>query len=188
MTATFAPSHWPLPAGALRGGSNILARALPLGGAWAWQWQLQRSADVGSRRLLALCVALGAAALVSALLPHPGGATLALGLAGLELAALGLARWLHVRHADDGDILTLVGRTLQVEQRRGTQVERVAFDADWLAVEPAAGQGSLVELSGQGRRVRVGRFLPPELRAAFARELRLLLRRATPPQSSSDTN
>jgi uncharacterized membrane protein len=52
------------------------------------------------------------------------------------------------------------------------------FMAEWLTVEPAAGQGSLVELAGQGRTVRVGRFLRPELRAHFARELRVALRRA----------
>jgi len=41
-----------------------------------------------------------------------------------------------------------------------------------LTVEPAAGQGSLVERSGRGRTFRVGRLLRPEPRAAFARELR----------------
>lgn len=188
MSATFAPSRWPLPAGALRGGPHTLARALPLGGGWAWQWHLQRPSDVSSRRLLALFVVLGFAVVALGPLLHLRGMTLALGLAVLELSSLGLALWLFARHAGDGDTLTLVGRTLQVEQRRGTRVERIAFNADWLAVEPAAGQGSLVELSGQGRRVRVGRFLPPELRSAFARELRALLRRATPPQRPSDPN
>jgi uncharacterized membrane protein len=44
-------------------------------------------------------------------------------------------------------------------------------------VEPAHGDGSLVELTGQGQHVRVGRYLRPELRNALARELRLALRR-----------
>jgi uncharacterized membrane protein len=59
-------------------------------------------------------------------------------------------------------------------------VRTVRFRAQWVRVEPTAGEGSLVELSGQGHRVRVGRFLRPELRAAFARELRACLRGATP--------
>ena len=44
--------------------------------------------------------------------------------------------------------------------------------------DPVTGDGSLVELSGQGQRVRIGRFLRPEMRAAFAQELRLALRTA----------
>jgi uncharacterized membrane protein len=44
-------------------------------------------------------------------------------------------------------------------------------------VEPMYGEGSLLELSGQGQRIRVGRYLRPELRGALARELRLALRR-----------
>jgi uncharacterized membrane protein len=64
-------------------------------------------------------------------------------------------------------------------------VARTDFSAEWLNVEPAAGQGSLVQLSGRGQHVRVGRFLRPELRGAFARELRLALRRA-PAQAGTE--
>ena len=98
-----------------------------------------------------------------------------------------------VQHVDR-ETLTLVGRSLQVEQRIGSRVSRADFAADWLSVEPAAGQGSLVELSGrelggQGQRLRVGRFLRPELRSAFARELRQALRRAPLPTTmNSDSN
>ena len=43
-------------------------------------------------------------------------------------------------------------------------------------VEPKGGDGSLIEVSGQGRSVRVGRHLRPELRPALAREIRMALR------------
>jgi len=43
-------------------------------------------------------------------------------------------------------------------------------------VEPVHGEGSLVEITGQGRRIRVGRYLRPELRMALARELRQAVR------------
>jgi uncharacterized membrane protein len=38
------------------------------------------------------------------------------------------------------------------------------------------GEGSLVEITGQGHRMRVGRYLRPELRMALARELRQAVR------------
>jgi uncharacterized membrane protein len=106
------------------------------------------------------------------------GATLVLAFAGLELLAVGAALLVFARHAADRETLTLVGRALHVEQCNGSRIDHTDFAADWLTVEPAAGQGSLVELSGRGQSVRVGRYLRPELRGAFARELRLALRRA----------
>lgn len=106
------------------------------------------------------------------------GAPFVLFFAGLELALLGVALLLFARHANDREVLTLAGRSLSVEQRSGSRVARTDFTAEWLTVEPAAGQGSLVQLSGEGRTVQVGRFLRPELRPAFARELRRALRLA----------
>jgi uncharacterized membrane protein len=58
----------------------------------------------------------------------------------------------------------------------GPRVERTHLAADWLTIEPVAGQGSLVQITGRGRTVRVGRHLRPELRADFADELRQALR------------
>jgi uncharacterized membrane protein len=106
------------------------------------------------------------------------GATLIPMFTGVELVAVGVALLCFARHAADREVLTLVGRSLQVEQCFGNQVARTDFTTDWLRVEPAAGQGSLVQLSGRGQSVRVGRFLRPELRGAFALELRQALRRA----------
>jgi uncharacterized membrane protein len=106
------------------------------------------------------------------------GATVVLAFAGLELAIVGLALLLYARHARDGDTLTLSGESLAVEQALGSRTLRTEFRAEWVSVEPSHGEGSLVELSGQGQRVRVARFLRPELRTALARELRLALRSA----------
>ena len=54
--------------------------------------------------------------------------------------------------------------------------ERAEFDRDWVRVEPGASDRSLVELSAQGRRVNVGRYLRPELRPVLAQEIRRALR------------
>ena len=93
------------------------------------------------------------------------------------------------RHAGDKETLTLVGRSLLVELCSGNRIERTDLAADWLRVEPAAGQGSLIQLSERGRTVRVGRYLRPELRGAFAQELRLALRQPSArPQPENDSN
>ena len=50
------------------------------------------------------------------------------------------------------------------------------FRAAWVRVEPRRGEGSLVELSGDGRQSFVGRYLRPEMRTPLAQELRVALR------------
>jgi uncharacterized membrane protein len=78
----------------------------------------------------------------------------------------------------DGETLTLRGPNLCVEQVYGGRHQRVDYHAGWVSVEPRDGEGSLLELSGQGQRVLVGRFLSPHRRPQLARELRLALRAA----------
>jgi len=115
------------------------------------------------------------------------GAPAVLPLAGIELILLGLACWISARHAGDAEVLTLADRELTVEQRIGRREERFVFRAEWLRVEPVAGEGSLVVLSGQGRRTCVGRYLRPELRMALAHELRRAVRRECTRPMAQDT-
>lgn len=106
------------------------------------------------------------------------GAPYVAAFAGAELLALGAAMFVFARHAGDCEQLTLVGRSLLVEQTVAGRAVHAVWSADWLRVEPQAGQGSLVQLSGRGRTLHVGRFLRPELRGAFAQDLRQALRQA----------
>ena len=55
--------------------------------------------------------------------------------------------------------------------------DEVEFAPAWVRVEPAHGDRSLIELSGEGKRIAIGRFVRPELRRALADELRAALRR-----------
>jgi uncharacterized membrane protein len=57
-------------------------------------------------------------------------------------------------------------------------LRRSEFNREWVRVEPLADDGSLIELSGQGRKVNVGRYLRPELRPVLAQEIRRALREA----------
>ena len=139
-------------------------------------WFLKRNCSVTPAQLgwfyASLCVvSLGIAAFF-----WLQGATLILPFAWLELAAVGLAFLVYARHASDGERISLKGRQLVVELENAGQLQRAEFNRDWVRVEPVADDRSLIQLSGQGRRVNVGRYVRPELRPMLAQELRRALR------------
>jgi uncharacterized membrane protein len=175
MDAALAPSPWPAPAPRPRAPAWRFGCELAPG---SMQWRLARNCSITPRQMLASYLALCAVALTIGAGFALNGAPIVLGFAGLELLVVGVALLVFARHAGDRETLTLVGRSLQVERCDGPRTERAEFAVDWLTVEPAAGQNSLVQLAGQGRVMRVGRWLHPHLRSDFARELRLALRQA----------
>jgi len=182
MTATFATRPWPMTPGTPRSAPWLFGREVVLAGhpgaPRALQWLLGRNGAMAPRQRVGVVLSMAAVALPVVTFLQARGSAPMLGLALLELLLVGVALLVFARHAGDHETLTLVGGSLQVQQRCGRRVARTEFTADRLTVEPAAGQGSLVELCGRGHTIRVGRFLRPELRAAFARELRLALRQA----------
>ena len=182
MNAALAPSPWPAPADAAHRLTWLFGREVVVDGAAgaqrALQWLFKRNCSITPAQLAGVYAALCLVSFSVAGAFYFHGATFVLGFAGVELLALGAALLLYARHAGDRETLTLVAGSLRVEQCIGARVERLEFHAEWLRVEPAGGQGSLVELSGRGQRVRIGRFLRPELRSLLARELRAALRHA----------
>ena len=54
---------------------------------------------------------------------------------------------------------------------------RSTFAPAWVRIEPEHGDRSLIEVSGQGQRIAIGRFVRPEQRRALADELRAALGR-----------
>lgn len=95
-----------------------------------------------------------------------------------ELLLVGGAFLVYARHATDGEKIVLQGSQLVVEQTSAGKVARAEFNSAWVRVEPQADNGSLIELSGQGLRVQIGRHIRPELRPALAKEIRMALRAA----------
>ena len=178
MSATFVPSHWPLAPRPPRVLGRRLTTVGPAGTVDAMQWLLQRNWSITPQQLASVYASLCALSAVIAGFFLWHGASYVAVFAGLELTAVGLAMLVLARHAGDKETLTLVGSSLLVELCNGNRVERTHLAADWLRVEPAAGQGSLIQLSERGRTVRVGRCLRPDLRGAFAHELRQALRQA----------
>ncbi len=181
MSTTFVPSAWPAPLPRPAAAPWRFARELPPQGVdaktSALQWLMKRNTSLAGESLVVVYAALCAVGLSIGMAFWWLGAPTILPLAGIELLLLGAAFWVSWRHAGDAETITLAERNLRVEHRNGRLVEHAAFRAEWVRVEPEHGEGSLLELSGQGQRVRVGRYIRPELRPALARELRLALRR-----------
>lgn len=113
------------------------------------------------------------------------GAGVVLLFAGVELAAVGIALLVHARHALDRETLEIDGDHLRIVREHGGRLERWQFRLAWLRVEPSRGQGSLVELSGDGQRVRVGRYIRAEARQQLAQELRREIRAAAVPAAAA---
>ena len=176
MSVTFAPSPWPAPSAPRHGGAWRFAREQSAPAALLFE--LRRNVSMTPHQLMLAYALLCGVSLAVAVWFWSFG-VVAVGLfTGLELLAVGVAMLLVARHAGDRELITLSGGALAVEQRCGPAVARTLFRAAWVRVEPVADDGSLVELSGEGRSVRVGRHVRPELRVALAQELRLALRLA----------
>ena len=142
------------------------------------QWSLRRNCSLSPAQLLRFYICLCLFSLSIATAFWFSGARLVMPFAWLELIAVGVALLIYARHACDGEKITLQGPVLVVERDHGRRSERTEFDRQWVRIEPCSGDGSLIEVSGQGRSVLVGRHLRPELRPALAREIRLALRGA----------
>jgi uncharacterized membrane protein len=140
------------------------------------QWLLKPNCSVTPTQLVQFYLSLCVVSLFIAGFFWLQGVRMVLTFAGLELMAVGIALLVYARHARDGEKIFLQGSQLVVELETAGRTERAEFVLDWVRVEPKSGDGSLIEVSGQGRTVVVGRFLRPELRPALAREIRLALR------------
>ena len=135
-------------------------------------WRLQRNCSITPAQLGWMYASLCVVSLGIGTWFWAHGARMVLGFAWLELTAVGLAFLVYARHATDGERIFLDGSSLVVEFESAGRRERAEFNREWVKVEPRASDGSLIELSGQGRSVRVGRFVRPELRPLLAREIR----------------
>lgn len=106
------------------------------------------------------------------------GAKLILPFAWLEVLVVGVAFLAYSRHATDGERISLQDGRLVVELENAGRLQREEFRREWVRIEPKTSDRSLIEVSGHGRCVEVGRYVRPDLRPALAREIRMALRGA----------
>jgi uncharacterized membrane protein len=141
------------------------------------QWLLRRICSMTPLQLVALYLSLCVWSLAIAGAFWWRGATLVMPFASVEMLAIGVALFVYARHAGDRERVVLKPGRLTVECTLGRRTDHVEFAPAWVRVEPAHGDRSLIEISGEGKRVAIGRFVRPELRRALADELRTALRR-----------
>lgn len=159
-------------------GGFRFGRVLPLAsGGWSVQWLLKRNCSIAPRQLFGVYAVLCVLSLGIAAMFWLQGATLVMPFAWAEVLAVGAALLVYAAHAADCERIRLQGGRLTVECNSGRHTDRVEFRPEAVRVEPEHGDGSLIELSGQGHSIRVGRFVRPELRRELADELRWALRR-----------
>lgn len=141
-------------------------------------WKLLRNCSVTPAQLVWLYASLCVVSLGIAGGFWLVGAKMVMPFAWAELVAVGVAFVVYARHATDGERIVLQGSQLVVEQTSAGKMLRAEFNRDWVRVEPHRDDRSLIELSGQGQSVHIGRHIRPELRSALAREIRMALRAA----------
>lgn len=145
-------------------------------GDWSMEWVLKRNCSMGPRELFGLFGGLCVLSMSIASFFWVQGAKLVMPFAWLELFAVGVALLVYARHAADQELIALNRGSLTVRHTCGSAVQTVEFVPEWVTVEPVTGDKSLIELSGQGHKIEIGRFVRPELRRQLAHELRRAVR------------
>lgn len=157
----------------LRFGSPVGVNASEQSGV---EWLLKRNCSISPGALLGFYASLCVVSLGIAWFFWAQGATLIMPFAFAELFVVGVCLLVYAHHAADREYIALRGDRLTVQVRNGSRVQEAEFAPHRVRVEPEALDGSLIELSGQGHRVAVGRFVRPELRRLLAAELRQALK------------
>jgi len=185
MSAAYALAPWPTPSTSAAQSAWRFAEVREGNGATVLRWVLRRNCSLTPRQMLGVYASLCTVSLLMAGVSTWLGALPVLAFAGLELLGLGAAFISYARHATDRETITLAGAAMSVEHRSGDAVERAEFRSAWVRVGTVSGEGSLLELSDQGRCVRIGRYLRPELRTPLAHELQRALHEQAPPRPQS---
>lgn len=140
------------------------------------RWILKRNCCLTPRQLLRVYAVMCAVSFGIALAFWAMGARLVLPFAWIEMVGLGLALWVYARHALDRESIAIERGQVHVEQEVAGRVTHVTFEASRVRVSQSGGAQALVELTGPGLEVAVGRHLRPACRARLADELRAALR------------
>jgi len=144
-------------------------------------WNVKRNCSASPAQLAAVFASMVGVSFVFGVAFATQGMWLVLPFVGLELLAVAAAFVCYGRRATDYERVELAGSTLTVERAEGSNTERWQCPAAWARVEvEQSGAGWMnrvrVCIVARGERVEVGRHLPADRRALFARDLDAALR------------
>lgn len=134
------------------------------------EWALQRRCALTPAQLMRCLSVLVAATLAVGTGFLWAGVPFVSAFAGLELLAVLVAFWVHVRHAADGERLVLVGDRLLLERRRGGHTDAVELSLGSLRLARRA--DGVIELRQGTRLWTVGEMAMPARRAQVLDELK----------------
>lgn len=142
------------------------------------QWRLNKHSALDSAQLYKLYLGVCALSLCVSAWYWSQSAYWVSALVGLMLSGIALVMLRYLQHSGDTEQIFLQNGHLVVEYATGGKSQREVFDTAHVRVEPSLLDSSLIEVSGQGKWVQVGRYVRPEQRAALARELRQAVKAA----------
>jgi uncharacterized membrane protein len=137
-------------------------------------WRLRKNCSFTPRQLFLVYVFLAGASLLVACFFWVLGALLVLPFACVEVVALAVAFWVYARHAVDGEVISCNGKSLVIEAIHRGHQERHVFLTHNVRIHHEHA-GALIEVTAQGKRVKVGRYVRADLRPVLASELRRAL-------------
>lgn len=139
-------------------------------------WRLKRNCSVTPLQLCSIWGVFVVVSLAVAMGFWVQGAVLVLPFALLEILALTLAFVVFARHAADAESISFNGVRLEVQIESGGRIQCATFARESVRVEAQIGKTALVEVSGRGHSVLVGRHIRHDLRAVLVDEIRCALR------------
>jgi uncharacterized membrane protein len=135
------------------------------------RWSLVRNCSITPRQFGALYGSLCCVSLVISIGFWVQGVPLVAPFAALELLVVGVAFLFYARHATDGERVRLMQGQLEIEIESAGARSRIVFFRQWVRVNAPSTPLSLIEVTGQGQTVMLGRHIRPDLREALAKEL-----------------
>jgi len=144
-------------------------------------WNVKRNCSASPSKLAPVFASMVGVSFVFGVAFATQGVWMVLPFVGLELLAVAAAFVCYGRRATDYERVELAGSTLTIERAEGANTARWQCPAAWARVEvEQEGAGWMrrvrVSIVARGERVEVGRHLPADRRASFARELEVALR------------
>jgi uncharacterized membrane protein len=140
-----------------------------------YQWLMRKNCSFSPRQVMLFYLSLTSVSFLFALIFALQGLWVILPFAIVENLMLAGALLYYARHALDRECVALARDELHVYVVDGSRVIHHCFNARWVRLEWRGRLGDALWLCQGDREIPLGRYLIPERRRAFARELRLAL-------------